>query len=255
MAEKEDFSKLNLHQKILKIADMAGVLQKNKEGFGYKYVTEDEIQSKVTAGMQKYGVMLYTQVVPGTLNVQEINYTKFDKRTKADKNVHEMLVTGETLYTWVNTDNPTEKMEIPWVVVGQMDDASMAFGAGTTYCNRYMLMKTLQLAAVEDDVDEYRSRQRKADAYEEEAANAKQKEEVQAVKNAIKTAGSDYMKAGGAKEALYEIISKLNNGEPNPSTIKDVETANKVLEAITKAKSNLGATKSDNTKKKAGNAK
>ncbi|MBE5733985.1 MAG: hypothetical protein E7347_02925 [Clostridiales bacterium] len=53
--EKEN---LNIHQKLLKIADMAGVLQKNKAGFNYKYVTEEEIQAKITAGMQKYGVRL-----------------------------------------------------------------------------------------------------------------------------------------------------------------------------------------------------
>ena len=44
--------KLNLHQKMLKIADAAGILQKTKEGYGYKYVPEEEIQAKVTGAMQ-----------------------------------------------------------------------------------------------------------------------------------------------------------------------------------------------------------
>lgn len=64
-AEKE----LNLHQKLLKIADAAGILQKSKSGFNYKYVPEEEIQAKVTACMQKYGVMLYHSIVPGTLHI------------------------------------------------------------------------------------------------------------------------------------------------------------------------------------------
>jgi hypothetical protein len=34
-----DETKSNIHQKILKIADAAGILQKSKEGYGYK--TED----------------------------------------------------------------------------------------------------------------------------------------------------------------------------------------------------------------------
>ena len=65
MPQKTD---LNLHQKLLKIANMAGVLQKNKAGFNYSYVTEDEIQAKITAGMQKYGVMLYPSLVPNSLH-------------------------------------------------------------------------------------------------------------------------------------------------------------------------------------------
>ena len=78
MANKE----MNLHQKILKIADMAGVLQKTKEGYGYKYVPEEDIQAKVTAGLQKYGVMLYDSIIPGTFKVQPIHYEKWDPKIK-----------------------------------------------------------------------------------------------------------------------------------------------------------------------------
>ena len=45
-----DTEKLNIHQKILKIADAAGVLQKTKAGFNYRYVPEEEIQAKVKIG-------------------------------------------------------------------------------------------------------------------------------------------------------------------------------------------------------------
>ena len=66
MAEKNNET-LNIHQKILKIADAAGVLRRSKDAYGYKYVPEEEIQAKVTAVMQKLGVMLYQKIVPGTL--------------------------------------------------------------------------------------------------------------------------------------------------------------------------------------------
>ena len=35
---------------------MVEALQKNKSGYGYKYVSEDEILAKVTAGLEKYGL-------------------------------------------------------------------------------------------------------------------------------------------------------------------------------------------------------
>ena len=68
--------KLNIHEKLLKIADVSGVLRKNKSGFNYKYTTEDEIQAKITAGMQKYGVMLYPSLVPGSLSIIPYHYDK-----------------------------------------------------------------------------------------------------------------------------------------------------------------------------------
>ena len=83
---------MTLHQKILKIADMAGVLQKSKSGYSYKYVPEEDIQAKVTAGLQKYGIMLYNSIVPGTLKVMPISYEKYDTKLKANKPVNEVIV-------------------------------------------------------------------------------------------------------------------------------------------------------------------
>ena len=167
-----DTEKLNIHQKILKIADAAGVLQKTRAGFNYRYVPEEEIQAKVTACMQKYGVMLYPSIVPGTLTVEPYTYQKpRTKKVKDDKGkdvivdynvpVNEVIVKAEVIYTWVNTDDPTDKLECRWAYIGQMEDAAQAFGAGATYGNRYYLMKALQLATTEDDPDAYRTNRRK----------------------------------------------------------------------------------------------
>ena len=134
---------MTLHQKILKIADMAGVLQKSKSGYSYKYVPEEDIQAKVTAGLQKYGIMLYNSIVPGTLKVTPISYEKYDTKLKANKPVNEVIVSADMTYTWVNADNPDERVETTWAFVGQMEDAAQAMGAGLTYANRYYLMKQL----------------------------------------------------------------------------------------------------------------
>ena len=37
---------LNLHAKLLKIANLAGALQRTKAAYGYKYVPEEDIQAK-----------------------------------------------------------------------------------------------------------------------------------------------------------------------------------------------------------------
>lgn len=118
-----DTEKLNIHQKILKIADAAGVLQKTKSGYNYKYVPEEEIQAKVTACMQKYGVMLYHSIVQGTLRVQPYTYEKYDAKLKANKTVNEFIVTADSVYKWVNAETPGEYIEVPWALVGQMEDA------------------------------------------------------------------------------------------------------------------------------------
>ena len=234
---------MNLHQKILKIADMAGALKKNKKGFNYNYVTEDEIQAKITAGMQKYNVMLYTSLVPGTLNVIEHNYTKLkSKQSKDEKGktimidvenpVHEIIVSSEVKYTWVNTDNPDDKIECYWAYVGQMEDASQAFGAGATYGNRYYLLKALQLATTDDDPDNYRSKQKEAEQYEEIQAEKAIKEELKKLIDEITAQGTELIQKGLKKEKMMEIVGNHNNGNGNPKSIKDRDIAQAILNEL-----------------------
>lgn len=223
---------MTLHQKILKVADMAGVLQKSKSGYSYKYVPEEDIQAKVTAGLQKYGIMLYNSIVPGTMRVMPITYEKYDAKNKVNKPVNEVIVSADMTYTWVNAENPEERVETTWAFVGQMEDAAQAMGAGLTYANRYYLMKQLQLATTESDPDNYRSKQKAAEDYEEEAAA---KEAAAALAKKVKEvvdAGVALMKTGVDKATMMGVVAAYNDGNGNPSSIQDVGVCERVLAAF-----------------------
>lgn len=223
---------MTLHQKILKIADMAGVLQKSKSGYSYKYVPEEDIQAKVTAGLQKYGIMLYNSIVPGTLKVLPITYEKYDVKIKGNKPVNEVIVSADMTYTWVNADNPEERVETTWACVGQMEDAAQALGAGLTYGNRYYLMKQLQLATTESDPDNYRSKQKEAEQYEEEEKAKEEAEKLQKKVREVVDAGTVLMKNGVDKAEMMGIVAAYNNGNGNPSSIETVEICEQILEAF-----------------------
>lgn len=221
---------LNLHQKILKIADMAGVLQKTASGYSYRYVPEEDIQAKVTAGLQKYGVMLYDRIVPGTLNVMPYTYEKYDPKIKGVKPVNEIIVSGDMVYTWVNVDNPDEYVETTWAFVGQMEDAAQAMGAGLTYANRYYLMKQLQLATTESDPDNYRSKQREAENYEESLAEKEAAEQLAKKISEVVNAGKRLITRGMQKDDMMSLVAKYNDGNGNPSALKSIEACEQVLE-------------------------
>ena len=243
-----DTEKLNIHQKILKIADAAGVLQKTKSGYNYKYVPEEEIQAKVTACMQKYGVMLYHSIVQGTLRVQPYTYEKYDAKLKANKTVNEFVVTADSVYKWVNAETPGEYIEVPWAQVGQMADASQAFGAAETYCNRYFLMKSLQLATSEADPDEYRSKQKEAEGYDQEKEQKAAAEELAKAVNEILDKGSELIKKGFAKEEVMAVVGKYNNGNSNPSSIKSIEICAAVMAEFAELEKSKASKKSTTPK-------
>ena len=221
---------MNIHQKILKIADAAGVLQKTKSGFNYKYVPEEEIQAKVTACMQKYGVMLYHSIVPGTLKVVPYTYEKYDSKIKGNKTVNEFIVTADSIYTWVNVDDPTERIEVPWILVGQMEDASQSFGAAETYCNRYFLMKSLQLATSEADPDDYRSKQKEAENYEQIKEGKAAAEELGKEIQKVVDAGTKLINKGIKKEVIMDVVAKYNNKNANPSSIKSIDICKNIMD-------------------------
>lgn len=54
---------MNIYQKLAKVRKQVEVIQRNKSGYGYKYVSEDEILAKVSGLMDKYNLSLIPSVV------------------------------------------------------------------------------------------------------------------------------------------------------------------------------------------------
>ena len=54
---KKPIETMTLVEKLAGIRNMVEVIRKNKSGYNYKYVSEDEILARVTAGMDKYHVL------------------------------------------------------------------------------------------------------------------------------------------------------------------------------------------------------
>lgn len=155
--------KLNLIQKLAKIRAMSDVVVKSKKGYNYSYSDISDILANITAGMKKYGVSLIPGIVPGTADVNQnvVVNTKMAKDGNAyDQTTTEMLVRADMVFTWVNDENPADKIEVPWFVTGSQTDPSQAFGSGLTYCTRYFLTSYFNIAQTNADVDAYRSKQK-----------------------------------------------------------------------------------------------
>ncbi len=166
---------LNIYQKLAKIRRSVEVMQRTKSGYGYKYVPEDEILAKISVFMDKYDISLIPAIVGDTIDVVPYRYSK-TKSTKDGKiyeeQCNEVLVHADTVFTWVNNENPEEKIVVGWALVGQQGDASQAFGSGLTYSNRYFLLKYFNIATPNDDPDNFRSKQKQAELEEQKMVAA-----------------------------------------------------------------------------------
>ena len=217
---------LNIYQKLAKIRKQVEVIQKNKSGFNYKYVTDDELLAKITGFMDKYGLSLIPSIIQGTMQHELYHYlkTKYDKTQKQyyDEHNNEIIVRADMVFTWINNENPDERVEVPWATIGQQSDSSQAFGSGLTYSMRYFLLKFFNIATPDDDVDNWRSKQRAAEAAED-LAIAKQ-----IIEELDKDVKSFLGKNPDKSEEVKELMSKYVKNS-NYFAITESELATKLL--------------------------
>ena len=161
---------LNLYERLAKIRKQVEVIQRNKAGYGYKYVSEDEILAKVTGFLDKYKLSLIPSIVPNSAVIAPYHTKKTKSTAKGqfyEENVNEVLVHADMVFTWVNNDRPQERLDVPWLLVGHQSDGSQSFGSGLSYAMRYFLLKFFNIATPDDDPDKWRSKQKAASAAED----------------------------------------------------------------------------------------
>ena len=205
---------INIYQKLAKIRKPVEVLQKNKKGFGYMYVTEDVILSKITGLMDKLGVSLVPNIVKGSTEVSPYQYskTKTDKSGKIyEERVNEVLVKADMEWHWINNENPDDRVIVPWALVGQQTDASQAFGSGLSYSSRYFMLKYFNVATSDDDPDKWRSEQKDAQMMEDREVASAIIEEVHQIVTTYLETNQD------KKSEVVDLIkkyAKAKNGKP-----------------------------------------
>lgn len=217
---------LNLIQKLAKIRAISDVAQKNKKGFNYTYTDLADILASVTAGMKKYRVSLIPTIVPGTGRVSQnvIVNTKVDKTGKTyDQTSTEMLFCADMVFRWVNEDDITDCIDVPWFVAGSQSDPSQAIGSGLTYTERQFLTNYFQIASPEYDVDAYRSKQRAAEESESKAIAAEIINEFDSIVKRFLTENPDKV------EEIKKFIGRYAKNA-NYLAIKDPSLAAKLIE-------------------------
>ena len=124
------------------------------------------------------------------------------KKKGEDIPVNEILVQADMIWRWVNEDDPSDFIEVPWAMAGQQADASQAFGSGLTYCGRYFLLKYFNVATTNDDPDQWRSRQKEAESQEDALVARGIIEQVHKVVNEFVEANEE------AKPEVAKIVKK-----------------------------------------------
>lgn len=147
---------MNLYMKLIEIRKMVEKANKDNKAYNFEYVSGNQLLEKIRPKMDELNVLLVTSIVPGTLKYQDVRNMEKDKYGK-DKLVKDVFVTAEMIMTWINAEEPTERLEVPFVLCGQQDDISQSLGSGLTYSERYFMLKFFNVATDGDDPDKLNS--------------------------------------------------------------------------------------------------
>jgi len=189
---------VNLYQKIVEVRKVAEGFSKDKKSFNYEYVSGNQILSKIKDKMNELNLPLIPSTSVGDHHTHEYKTTK-------GKDALDFVVKGEMSYTWIDGDEPTERLEVKWAYYGQQDEISKAYGSALTYSERYFLLKCLGLPTDEDDPDAKNST---GDSGKKSDSNSKKLTDGQ-VKRLFAIANSKGINAEQVKKSILKITTKL----------------------------------------------
>ena len=156
---KEEAKKLNIYQRLLAIEnELTNVAKNLSVGVGkssYKAVGEADVLKAVKPLESKYGVYSYPssrRIVESA--VLENEQTDYNNNKVIKKSFFERI---ETVYRFVNVDNPSEYIEITSYGDG-IDTGDKSVGKACTYADKYALLKAYKIITGDDpDQDESQS--------------------------------------------------------------------------------------------------
>ncbi len=193
MEEKEKQKNIpdTLNKKILELKKLVAIMQKDSEGHGYDYVSEEKILLALNDKMIEFGLKLTPKFVPNTLFSEIVKYENSKGQEKTD-----VLVRSEMQFVWEDTFTG-EKEIIDWALVGQQADGSQALGSGLTYSNRYFLLKYFNIATSKDDPDKIRS----------DIAKEEERKKLSATQTKIKKTLEKLIKKYQTQEKIYNALN------------------------------------------------
>jgi len=137
---------MNIYQKLVEIRKTIVSFTKDAKGYNYNYVSGSQILGCIKSKLDDLGVILESHLL-------NQNHEQFHFKDKYGKEQIDFLVWGEMKMIWINADDPADRTEIHWQMLGQQDEISKALGSGLTYSERYFLLKYFGTPTDSDDPD------------------------------------------------------------------------------------------------------
>lgn len=137
---------MNIYQKLIEVRKSCEYLKKDNSGPQFKFVSSSQTLGTLREAMDKHQLLLVPEV------------TTHETRDHTTKNGnHEYFTICTMAFTWINAENPEEKIVCPWLGQG-LDSGEKGVGKAMTYAEKYFLLKFFNIATDKDDPDSFQKK-------------------------------------------------------------------------------------------------
>lgn len=184
----KDVSKMNVYQRLAEVRKVADFILKkdlrseeaqkenSNKGLGYKAVSSALVLLKVNNAINDNGLML-------TVSIEEQKTVLDEYVNSYAKTVRQYRTDIKTVMTWVNVDNPEDKVSFNWSCSAVNTAAAQSVGVCLTYAEKYFILKTFNIPTDELDPDVIDNN--KSDKKEQEEYNKMIAKLVKAINDCI----------------------------------------------------------------------
>ncbi|MGN7287536.1 ERF family protein [Shouchella rhizosphaerae] len=148
---------MNIYQKLVEVRKVVPYLQKSQQGQQYKYVGSSQVLSAVREKMDELQLLLIPSITDKTLHQSSIELFKEGSENPFKRTITYFTEIQMTM-TWVNAENPEEKIEVPWYAQGVDIAGEKGVGKALTYGEKYFLLKQFNISTDEDDPDSFQGK-------------------------------------------------------------------------------------------------
>lgn len=185
---------MNIYQKLLEVRKAVPFLQKDASGQQYKYNSSSQVITAVRAKLDEMNILLISEVTSHNLIAETVEYIDKDKPKKTTTYFTEV----DLMMTWVNADNPEEKIKIPWYAQGVDIAGEKGVGKALTYGEKTFMLKQFNIPTDQMDVDAFQERMQRTTAVLNNLAS-----------NLIAQIKSEWLGAGFKANDLNAQVTKL----------------------------------------------
>jgi len=140
---------MKLMEKLLEIQKSATYVQKNAQGYQYKYASGTDVIAPIRKKMDELSLLL----IP---SFTETTHERGEMVADGGKVKIQFFTAARLNFRWLDVESG-EALDVPWYGQG-VDPAEKGVGKLLTYAERYFLLKFFHIATDSDDPDRFQER-------------------------------------------------------------------------------------------------